>query len=115
MELQDKTTVRGEREHNQLMPPTQNTPMDKRRMVFLRDQALPPARRTREDYQSEINRALLKARVPHWIRIREVKRNEKGTITGITTKMCTVENLRKYEAICCQSSMNDRQRNYRLQ
>jgi hypothetical protein len=73
--------------------------MDKRRMVFLRDQMPPPARRTREDYQSEINRVLLKAGAPHWIRVREAKRNDKGTITGMTTEMCTVDNLRKYEAV----------------
>jgi hypothetical protein len=102
--VQDKTTVRGEREHNQLMPPTQNTPMDKHRMVFLRDQALPPAHRTGEDYQSEINRALLKAGAPHWICIWEVKWNEKGIITGTTTEMCTVENLRKYEAIVVKAA-----------
>jgi hypothetical protein len=83
----------------QLMTPIQNTPMDKRRMAFLRDQMLPPARRTGEDYQSEINRALLKAGAPHWIRIREVKRNDKGTITGMTTDMGTMDDLRKYEAV----------------
>jgi hypothetical protein len=88
--VQDKTTVRREREHNQLTPPTQNTPMDERRMVFLQDQALHPACRTGEDYQSEINRALLKTGGPHWMCIRDVKRNEKGMITGTTTEMCTV-------------------------
>jgi hypothetical protein len=86
------------------MTPTQNTPMDKRRMVFLRDQTVPPARRTGEDYQSEINRALLKARAPHWICIREVKRNDNGTITGMTTEMCTVDNLRKYEAVVIKAA-----------
>jgi hypothetical protein len=81
------------------MPPTQNTPMDKRRIIFLWDKALPPAHCTGEDYKSEINRALLKARAPNWIRIREVKRNHKGMVTGLTTEMCTVDNLRKYEAV----------------
>jgi hypothetical protein len=97
--VQDKTTVRRERERNQLMTPTQNTPMEKRKTIFMRDQTLPRAHRTGEDYQSEINRALLKAGAPHWIRVREVKRNEKGTIRGIATKMCTVDNLKKYEAV----------------
>jgi hypothetical protein len=96
--------MRRERERNQLMAPTQNTPMDKRKMIFLRDQTLPPAHRTGEDYQSEINRALLKAGVPHWIRVREVKWNEKGMITGITTKMCTVDNLRKYEVVVVKAA-----------
>jgi hypothetical protein len=102
--VQDKTTVRRERECNHLMTPTQNIPMDKRRMVFLWDQAPPPAHRTGEDYQLEINRALLKARAPHWIRIREIQRNDKGTITGMTTEMCTVDNLRKYEAVVIKAA-----------
>jgi hypothetical protein len=102
--VQDKITARRERERNQLTTPTQNTPMDKRRMVFLWDQTLPPACRTGEDYQSEINRALLKAGAPHWIRIREVKRNDKGTITGMSTEMGTVDNLRKYEAVVIKAA-----------
>jgi hypothetical protein len=74
-------------------------PMDKHRMVVLRDQMLPPECCTGEDYQSEINRALLKAGAPHWIHIQQVKRNDKGIITGMTTNMCTMDNLRKYEAV----------------
>jgi hypothetical protein len=79
-------------------------PMDKHRMVVLWDQTLPPACCTGEDYQSEINRALLKAGAPHWIHIQEVKRNDKGTITGMTTDMCTVDNLRKYEAVVIKAA-----------
>ncbi|KAI5787505.1 hypothetical protein FPQ18DRAFT_308164 [Pyronema domesticum] len=95
--IQDKTTVRRQKEYNQLVPPpTQQTPMDKRRTVFLWDQKVPSSHRVGGDYLSEINRALLKAVAPSWICIREIRRKDKGTITCITTDMCMVDSHRKY-------------------
>ncbi|KAI5784127.1 hypothetical protein FPQ18DRAFT_405642 [Pyronema domesticum] len=71
---------------------------------ILRDQRIPATNRIREDYQSDINRALLKAGAPCWIHIREVRRNDKGTISGVTTEMCTVENLGKYEDVIIKAA-----------
>jgi hypothetical protein len=84
--------------------PTQNTPMDKRKMIFLRVQGSPVIRRTGEDYQLEINRALHKAGAPYWIRLRDVRRNDRGTITGTTMEMCTAEDLRRYEDTIIQAA-----------
>jgi hypothetical protein len=48
---------------------------------------------------SEINCALFKVGALDWIRLREVRKNEKGSITATAAERCTIGNLRRYEDV----------------
>jgi len=59
------------------VPPGQNS-MDKRRVTFKRDYGLPLSQKKDLDISSEVNRALCKAKVPHFVRIQGVTKNTRG-------------------------------------
>jgi hypothetical protein len=93
----DKKTVKQERRQvKAAAAPAKTTPMEKRRILLVRNQSTPATTKKDADIQSAINRALFQNSVPYWIRLRDIHRNERGTITGTTTEFCTAEMLLQY-------------------
>jgi hypothetical protein len=78
-------------ERNQV--PAANPTPEKRRIIFTRNQGLPPSGASGIDILSAVNRALFAAKVQHFIRLQEVKRNPRGAITGFTSATCTADML----------------------
>ena len=78
------------------MTPAKDLRMEQRRFAFVRDNGISTARCQPADIQSAINRALYQERVPHCVRVQEVRRNDRGTITGATIPTASAEMLLNY-------------------
>ena len=52
-----------------------------------------------EDIHSAVNRALHREKVPHFVRIQEIRRNGKFTVTGVTTPTASARMLMSYKDI----------------
>jgi len=63
--------------------PGQNS-MEKRRIIFKRDNGLPLSQKKDLDISSEVNRALFEAKVPHFIHIQGVTKITRGCLLTIT-------------------------------
>ena len=97
----DWTTVNrrkrpGAAERPLLVTPAKDLRMEQRRFAFVRDNGISTARCQPADIQSAINRALCQERVPHSVRVQEVRRNDRGTITGATIPTASAEMLLNY-------------------
>jgi hypothetical protein len=96
-ESKSKKTLKTERQQAKAAAaPTKTTPMEKRRILLVRDQSTPATAKKDADILSAINCALFKVGVPYWICLRDVRRNERGTITGTTAEFCTADMLLQY-------------------
>jgi len=69
--------------------PGQNS-MEKRRVIFKRDNGLPLSQKKDLDISSEVNRALFEAKVPNFIRLQGVTKNTRGCLSTITTPAAIV-------------------------
>jgi len=87
------------------VPPGQNS-MEKRRVTFERDNGLPLSQKKDLDISSEVNRALFKAKVPHFVRIQGVTKNMRGCLSMITTPGATAEMLIRYREIVIKAARN---------
>jgi len=85
------------------VPPGQNS-MEKRRVTFKRDNGLPLSQKKDLDISSEVNRALFKAKVPHFVRIQGVTKNTRECLSTITTPAATAEMLIWYREIVIKAA-----------
>jgi len=74
------------------VPPGQNS-MEKRRVTFKKDKGLPLTQKKDLDISSEVNRALVEAKVPYFVHIQKVTKNTRACLTTITTPGATAEML----------------------
>ena len=65
--------------------------MQQRHSIFQRSGSGGPVRATAAEVQPAINRALHQEGVPAFIRVLYMKRNDKKTLTGITTPLASAE------------------------
>jgi len=85
------------------VPPGQNS-MEKRRVTFKRDNGLPLSQKKDLDISSEVNRALVEAKVPHFVRVQGVTKNTRGCLSTITTPAATAEMLIRYREIVIKAA-----------
>jgi len=74
------------------VPPGQNS-MEKRRVTFKKDNGLPLSQKKDLEISSEVNRVLLEAKVPYFVRIQGVTKNTRGCLSTITTPGATAKML----------------------
>jgi hypothetical protein len=80
------------------VPPGQNS-MEKTRVTFKRDNGLPVSQKKDLDTSSEVNRALLEVKVPHFVRIQVDMKDTRGCLSTITAPGATAEMLIRYREI----------------
>jgi len=97
--------VRRQQKKDEMKPvrPGQNS-MEKRRVIFKRDNGLPLSQKKDLDILSEVNRALFEAKVPHFVRIQGVTKNTRGCLSTITTPAATAEMLIQYREIVIKAA-----------
>jgi len=66
-----------------------NPPFEQQKFIMARDHKVQELKKEDDDILSAINRALHAAKVPSFIRFKEVRRNAHGTVTAVTTDTCT--------------------------
>lgn len=86
------------------MTPAKNPPLEKRRILFCRDNAIPPTRRTATDILSAINRALYAANAEPFIRVMDAKFTEKGNCSAVTTHNSTAEMMGRYRDVVLKAA-----------
>ena len=100
------TEVKRQQQRKEEMRPVpqgQNS-MEKRRVMFKRDNGLPLSQKKDLEISSEVNRALFEAKVPHFVRIQGVTKNTRGCLSTITTPGATAEMLIKYREIVIKAA-----------
>jgi hypothetical protein len=79
--------------------PTSSSIMAHRRLLLKRDESIPLPRKMDEEIASTVNRALFQLQAPAHVRIRNARRNVKGTITAITHQNAMAEMALLYRDI----------------
>ena len=100
------TEVRRRQQKVEEMKPVlrgQNS-MEKRRVIFKRDNGLPLSQKKELDISSEVNRALFEGKVSHFVRIQGGTKNTRGCLSTITTPGATAEMLIKYREIVIKAA-----------
>jgi hypothetical protein len=80
------------------VPPGQDS-MEKRKVMFKRDNGLPLSQKKDLDISSEVNRALFERKVPPCVCIQGVMKNTRGCLSTITTRGVPAEMLIKFREI----------------
>jgi len=97
--------VKGQQKKEDMKPvaPGQNS-MERRRVIFKRDNGLRLSQKKDLDISSEVNRALFEAKVTHFVRIQEVTKNTGGCLSTITTPAAMAEMLIRYREIVIKAA-----------
>jgi len=83
---------------------TSGSSMADRRLILRRDKSIPLPRKMDEEIASAVNRALFEQQAPAHVRIMNVRRNPKGTITAITHQNATAEMALLYRDIMIKAA-----------
>ena len=88
--------------------PAKNLKLEQRRFTFVRDGKAPKSKCLTADIQSAVNRARYQEKIPHFVRIQDVRRNDRETITGVTTSTASAKMLMNYrDTVICATRTVD--------
>ncbi|KHJ30548.1 hypothetical protein EV44_g3500 [Erysiphe necator] len=88
-------------------PPTKTSEESKRRVIFYRQEGTPArSSKTAQDKLHAVNMKLLSLKVPAHIRFVNLRHNERGNLTGLTTAQTTAEAmLPRVKEVCLQTAL----------
>jgi hypothetical protein len=99
-----KVEKKGPKQGERRLAEAKNTTLESRRVIFVRDQRAGRCGKSPLDILSAINRALLNANAEPFVRLRNISRNEKGTVTGLTKEGGTAVMFLKYRDIILKAA-----------